>query len=177
MSPAEIRTARVHLRRLRALDADAFAALNADPRVMEFFPRPWSRTESDAVLARVCEAYKARGFAPYAAEIGGTFAGVVGLSVPGFEAPFTPCVEILWRLRRQFWGRGYATEAAAAVLAMAFDSLALPEVLAFATVANRKSTRVMEKIGMTRDVNGDFDHPLVAEPHLRRHVLYRAKSV
>ncbi len=116
-----------------------------------------------------------RGFAPFAAEVDGTFAGVVGLSVPGFEAPFTPCVEIMWRLLPQFWGRGYATEAAAAVLATAFETLGLPEVVAFATTGNLPSIRVMEKIGMIRDADGDFDQPQVSDSRLRRHVLYRAR--
>ena len=173
LAPSEIVTPRLRLRKLEAGDLDAFAALNADSRVMEFFPRPWTRAESDAALTSACEAFEARGFGVYAAELSGIFAGVVGLSVPSFEAHFTPCVEILWRLLPDYWGQGYATEAAASVLAMAFETLALNEIVAFATTGNHKSIRVMEKIGMQRDVNGDFDHPLVSQAGLRRYVLYR----
>ena len=113
----------------------------------------------------------------YAVEAQGEFAGVVGLSVPEFQAHFTPCVEILWRLARSFWGCGLASEAAAAVLAMAFQKLELPEVLAFTAAGNVRSIKVMERIGMRRDLEGDFDHPNVEELCLKRHVLYRASPV
>lgn len=148
--------------------------MNADARVMEFFPRLWSKEESRAALARVEEEFEQRGFGVYAVESGGAFAGITGLSMPGFEAHFTPAVEILWRLAYPFWGKGFASEAAGAVLRMAFETLGLAEVVAFAVADNARSIRVMEKIGMKRDPAGDFDHPAVRQAALRRHVLYRA---
>ncbi len=176
IAPPEISTPRLRLRRLRDGDLDAFVALNADPLVMEFFPRPWSREESHDAFQRVQEGFTERGFGVYTAEVSGDFAGVVGLSVPTFQAPFIPCVEILWRLFPQFWGKGLASEAAGAVLQMAFHTLELQEVVAFTAAIHEKSIRVMERIGMKRDVAGDFDHPRVEDPRLRRHVLYRSSA-
>jgi RimJ/RimL family protein N-acetyltransferase len=102
------------------------------------------------------------------------FIGFVGLSVPRFEAPFTPCVEVGWRIAAEYWGRGYAPEAARGALAFGFDTLGLREILSFTTVVNQPSRRVMEKLGMVHDPSNDFDHPALPEGHaLRRHVLYR----
>jgi RimJ/RimL family protein N-acetyltransferase len=102
------------------------------------------------------------------------FAGFVGLSVPGFEAQFTPCVEIGWRLDAAYWNRGYASEAARAALEFGFASLHLEEVVSFTVPGNVRSRRVMEKLGMTHSPDDDFDHPALPEGHaLRRHVLYR----
>jgi RimJ/RimL family protein N-acetyltransferase len=176
IAPPEIATPRLRLRRLRSGDIDAFAAMNADEQVMEFFPRPWSFEESKIALERVEKAFAERGFGIYAVDLQNTleFAGVVGLSVPSFEAHFTPCVEILWRLIPRYWGNGFASEAADAVLNMAFQAFALQEVVAFAVIDNVRSFRVMEKVGMQRDTGADFDHPEVVEPRLRPHALYRA---
>jgi RimJ/RimL family protein N-acetyltransferase len=171
-------TQRLALRLWRDEDLAAFAALNADPRVMEFFPKPLDRAESDALAARIRENLTRRGFGLWAVEVPGVadFIGFVGLSVPQFEAHFTPCVEIGWRLAYEYWGAGYATEAALAVLDFGFERLALDEVVSFTTSANRRSRGVMERIGMTRTPADDFDHPALAEGHpLRRHVLYRIK--
>jgi RimJ/RimL family protein N-acetyltransferase len=115
-APLDIITPRLRLRQLRPEDAEPFSAMNADPMVMEFSPRVLSREESQAILIRIVDGFQRRGFGVYAVEAQGEFAGVVGLSVPKFQAYFTPCVEILWRLARSFWGRGLASEAAAAVL-------------------------------------------------------------
>jgi RimJ/RimL family protein N-acetyltransferase len=174
-APLEVKTARLRLRQLRAGDIVAFAGMNADREVMRYFPRCWTRPESESALTRVVEGFQARGFGLYAVEVaeGGEFAGIVGLSVPTFKASFTPCVEILWRLPRLHWGKGYATEAATAVLNVAFTQLQLDEVVAFTTRDNLRSMRVMERIGMSRDIDGDFDHPRVEAPALRPHVLYR----
>jgi RimJ/RimL family protein N-acetyltransferase len=176
IAPPKIATPRLRLRRLRSGDIDAFAAMNADEQVMEFFPRPWSFEESKIALARVEKEFTERGFGIYAVDLQNTleFAGVVGLSVPSFEVQFTPCIEILWRLIPRYWGNGFASEAAGAVLNMAFQTLALQEVVAFAAIYNVRSFRVMEKIGMQRDSGRDFDHPEVAEPRLKQHALYRA---
>jgi RimJ/RimL family protein N-acetyltransferase len=172
-----IRTPRLLLRPWRDEDLPAFAAMNADPKVMEFFPRPLDRGESDAVAARIRDHLTRRGFGFWAVEVPGVadFIGFVGLSVPTFEAHFTPCVEIGWRLACEHWGRGYATEAARSALDFGFRQLALDEIVSFTAHANVRSRRVMERIGMTHSPIDDFDHPALSEGHpLRRHVLYRA---
>jgi ribosomal-protein-alanine N-acetyltransferase len=173
VAPLVITTPRLQLRQFRREDSEPFSAMNADPKVMEFFPNVLSREESHATILRIRDEFQRRGFGVYALEAQGEFAGIVGLNVPEFQARFTPCVEILWRLVQSFWGRGLASEAAAAVLTMAFQELQLPEVLAFAAVGNVRSIKVMERIGMRRDLAGDFDHPCVGEPRFKRHVLYR----
>jgi RimJ/RimL family protein N-acetyltransferase len=174
--PHELRTDRLLLRRWLPSDRTPFAALNADPRVMEHFPAVLTREKSDALVARIEAGFDRHGFGLWALEIpnAASFAGFVGLSVPGLEAHFTPCVEIGWRLGAEYWGRGYATEAARAVLTFGFEPLALPEIVSFTVPGNVRSRRVMERIGMSHDPAGDFDHPALPEGHpLRRHVLYR----
>lgn len=177
-SPA-LETERLLLRPWRDEDREPFAALNADPRVMEFMPAPLSRTESDALVDRIQRRFEQHGFGWWAVEVPGVapFIGFVGLAVPRFEAPFTPCVEVGWRLAAEHWGQGYATEAGRASLAFAFDRAGLDEVVSFTATINRPSIRVMERLGMTRDASEDFDHPSVEPGHrLRRHVLYRASA-
>src|SRR5437764_14595731 len=114
----DLRTDRLRLRRWRTSDLEPFAAINADPRVMQYFVAPLSREESNAYAARIIAQFDALDFGLWAVEIPGVvpFAGFVGMSVPGFDAHFTPCVEIGWRLAADRWGHGYATEAARAVL-------------------------------------------------------------
>lgn len=173
-----IRTERLLLRDWRDDDLAAYAELNADPRVMEFFPSTLTRHDSDVQAARIRAHIAERGFGFWAVEVPGVvpFAGFLGLAVPGFEAPFMPAVEIGWRLSHACWGKGYATEGARAALHHAFAELGLAEVVSFTTVANARSRRVMEKAGMTHDASSDFDHPRIAEGHrLRRHVLYRKR--
>src|SRR5262249_27810186 len=146
------------------------------PRVMEFFPAPLSREESDAQVDRIEAHFDRHGFAQWAVEIPGVapFAGFIGLSIPRFEAHFTPCVEIGWRLAAPHWGRGFATEGARAALAFGFKTLGLAEIVSFTAVVNLRSRRVMEKLGMTHQPGDDFDHPVLPEGHwLRRHALYR----
>lgn len=170
------RTERLILRRWRTCDQAAFAALNSDPRVLEFLPRALTRRESDAFIARIEAHIDQHGFGFWAVEIPDVtpLAGFVGLAVPKFEAHFTPCVEIGWRLAAEHWGRGYATEGARAALDFAFDHAAAPEVVSFTSVRNSASRRVMEKLGMVHDPADDFDHPSLPEgDRLRRHVLYR----
>lgn len=174
--PRELRTERLLLRRWCAADRDAFAALNADPRVMEFFPATLSAEETDAVLTRIEAHFEQHGFGLWAVEVVGVapLAGFIGLNIPRFEAHFTPCVEIGWRLAAEYWGRGLATEGASAVLAFGFEALGLAEIVSLTTEVNLRSRRVMEKLGMTRSPSDDFDHPLLPEQHwLSRHVLYR----
>lgn len=169
-------TERLLLRRWREEDREPFAALNADPAVMEHFPAPLSRRESDAFLDRVAPQLEQRGWGLWALEVRGTgaFIGFTGLAIPRFEAPFTPAVEVGWRLARDAWGFGYASEAARAAIAVGFGEVGLEEIVSFTAVGNARSRAVMERIGMTRDEAGDFDHPSLPEGHpLRRHVLYR----
>jgi RimJ/RimL family protein N-acetyltransferase len=172
----EIFSSRLRLRPWRAEDLEPFAAMNADPRVMEFFPAAQTREESAAAMGRVQAHFEAHRFGLWAVEVPGEadFAGFIGLNVPKYEAHFTPCVEIGWRLAVPFWGRGLATEGAQAVLEFAFGTLGLAEVVAMTTVTNLRSRRVMEKLGMTWRPEDDFDHPQVPAGHrLAPHVLYR----
>jgi ribosomal-protein-alanine N-acetyltransferase len=172
----ELRTERLLLRRWRPADREPFAALNADPAVMEHFPATMSRAESDGLVDRIEAAFDARGYALWAVEVTGDggFAGFVGLAPVTFEAPFAPAVEVGWRLARERWGRGYATEAARAAVAFGFDVVGLDEITSFTVPANIRSRRVMERLGMSRDPADDFDHPVIPPGHpLRRHVLYR----
>jgi RimJ/RimL family protein N-acetyltransferase len=174
-----IETDRLILRRWRDDDLPDFAAINSDPRVMEFFPKTLNRAESDALASRIRDHFARKGFGLWAVEVPGiaAFIGLVGLSTPTFEAHFTPCVEIGWRLAREHWGNGYATEAARAVLDFGFRRLQLPEIVSFTVPSNRRSRGVMEKIGMTRSTLDDFEHPALPEGHqLRTHVLYRARA-
>ena len=171
-------TARLRLRQWREEDLAPFAALNADPQVMEFFPKVLTRAESDAVAGRIRDHFARHGFGLWAVEAPGAadFVGFVGLAVPSFEAHFTPCVEIGWRLAREHWGHGYATEAASAALAFGFGARALDEIVAFTVPANIASRRVMGRLGMRRLPADDFEHPAIAEGHpLRPHVLYRLR--
>lgn len=175
----ELRTERLRLRPWRDSDRDTFAAMNADPRVMRYFPGLLSREKSDALAGIIAAHLDERGWGLWAVEIPGVspFAGYVGLARPWFEAHFTPAVEIGWRLAADVWGRGYATEGARAVLAFAFDTLQLGEIVSFTAETNIPSRRVMERIGMTHDETDDFDHPgLPLEHPLRRHVLYRLRA-
>jgi RimJ/RimL family protein N-acetyltransferase len=169
-------TPRLILRPWRDSDLEPFAALNADPRVMEHLPGPLSRADSNAMAARIRELGAQRGYGFWAVEVTGIadFIGFVGLHAPTFEAHFMPCVEIGWRLAAAHWGKGYATEAAGAALDHAFGPLGLKEVVAFTVPANQRSRRVMERLGMTRNPADDFDHPTLPAGHpLHRHVLYR----
>jgi RimJ/RimL family protein N-acetyltransferase len=173
-----LQTERLILRRWREADREPFARMNQDPTVMEHFPAVLSREESDAFVDRIEAHFVERGFGLWAVEVrdSGAFIGYIGLAVPRFEAAFTPCVEIGWRIAAEYWGRGLATEGARAVVRFAFEELKLREIVSFTVPANLRSRRVMEKLGMTRDPREDFDHPLLAEGHpLRRHVLYRLK--
>jgi RimJ/RimL family protein N-acetyltransferase len=172
----QLRTDRLRLRGWRDADREPFADLNADPEVMEHFPAPLSREQSDAFLAQIVAAWADRGYGLWAVEQRSDrrFLGFVGLAMWAFDAPFMPAVEVGWRLARDAWGRGYATEAATAVLDWAFDVLGLDEIVSFTAPVNARSTAVMERLGMARDPADDFDHPRVPVGHpLRRHVLYR----
>ncbi|MDP1820544.1 MAG: GNAT family N-acetyltransferase [Acidimicrobiales bacterium] len=174
--PAELCTDRLRLRRWQPEDLEPFAALNDDPVVMEHFPSRPSGAESDAMVERIEAAFGRDGYGLWAVEVvaSGRFAGFTGLWPATFEAPFTPAVEVGWRLARWSWGRGVATEAARAALADGFARLAVDEIVSFTSVGNERSRRVMQKLGMTHDPHDDFEHPALPAGHpLRRHVLYR----
>jgi RimJ/RimL family protein N-acetyltransferase len=169
-------TDRLILRRWRATDREPFQTINADRRVMEFFPALLTPEETVQSIARIEKHFDRLGFGLYAAELieTKTFIGFIGLSFPAFEAPFMPAVEIGWRLAFDYWGRGLASEGACAVVRYAFETIQLPSLVSFTAPANLRSRRVMERIGMVHDSGGDFDHPGLPEGHLlRRHVLYR----
>jgi len=166
-----LRRADLILRQWRDEDREPFAALNADPEVMRYFPATMSREESDALVDRCAALIDERGWGLWAVEVvgGAPFVGFVGLAIPSFAPEH---VEIGWRLHREHWGNGYATEAARESLRFGFEELGLDEIISFTVVANTPSRRVMERIGMTHDPSRDFDHPNLPDwPH-KRHVFY-----
>ncbi|MGH7967109.1 MAG: GNAT family N-acetyltransferase [Limisphaerales bacterium] len=164
----------VLLRQWKDSDLESYCEMNADPEVMRHFPRLFTRLESQASFERLRKSIDENGWGLWAVEVDGAFAGFTGLTAPKFEAAFTPCVEIGWRFRREFWGRGVAYRAALEALQFGFTSLRLREVLSFTAVGNLRSRRLMERLGFVRDAAGDFDHPLIPVGHeTRRHVLYR----
>lgn len=173
-----ISTRRCVLREWIDSDREPFAALNADPRVMEFFPAPLTPTQSATFLEKNSAHIAGHGFGLWAVEVPGVtaFAGTVGLLVPGFNAPFTPCIEMSWRFGFDAWGNGYACETALAVLSFGFHNLNLPEIVSFTAYRNHRSRRLMERIGMEYSRSEDFHHPnLPPEHHLSLHALYRLK--
>lgn len=169
-------TERLILRHWHQSDREPFARINADARVMEFMPALLTRNESDALADRIEAHFRQRGFGLCAVELreNNSFVGFIGLAVPIFQAHFTPCVEIGWRLSADCWGQGLATEGARRMIQYASEVLRLRSLVSFAVPANIRSRRVMEKLGMRYDPKDDFDHPSLTEGHpLRRHVLYR----
>ena len=173
MDVTELQTPRLHLRAWRDEDLDELAALCADPAVMRYFPAPLNREQSGALLTRLQQHMAQHGFTFWSLwqREDGRFVGMTGLAHVGFEASFTPAVEIGWRLSPAFWGLGLAQEAARASLEFAFTQLALDRVVAFTTLTNTPSQRVMQALGMQRA--GEFEHPSLAPEHsLRRHVLF-----
>jgi RimJ/RimL family protein N-acetyltransferase len=171
----ELQTERLHLRAWRAEDVEPFAAMNADPRVMAYFPSTQSRDASAAAVARWQARMAERGWGLWAAELRrtGEFIGFVGLAEPPLELPCSPCVEIGWRLAFAHWGQGYATEGAKGALGIGFERLGLDEVVSFTAVGNRRSRAVMERLGMT-ERDPTFAHPSVpADSPVREHCLYR----
>ena len=170
--PKSLSTSRLLLRQWRDADVSAFAELSADPAVMEYLVALPGWTD------RARAHWDEQGFGQWVVEIPGeaSFIGVVGLNKISYEAHFTPAVEVAWRLARNYWGRGYATEAAQATLDYGFESLGLAEIVATTVPANQRSRRVMERLGMTRDPADDFDIPHLPEGPLKRHVLYRKRG-
>ena len=169
----ELETDRLHLRQWISADREPLAALNADPRVTEYLGA-LSRSDSDALADR-CEALLSEqgwGVWATACKSTGEFIGFVGLHIPSPDLPFSPCVEIAWRLAAQYWGNGFATEAARGALRVAFETLALDSIVAFTALGNARSRAVMERLDMQHA--GTFEHPhLPEESPLRSHCLYR----
>ena len=153
--------------------------MNADPEVMRHFLGTLSRQASDTFVDRVEEGFGIWGFGLWAIEIPeiAPFVGFTGLWPVGFEAHFTPAVEVGWRLKRDFWGNGYATEAAEAAVEFGFSGAGLNDIVSFTIPANTKSTAVMNRLGMTHYPSDDFDHPSIPSGSpLQRHVLYRLSA-
>jgi RimJ/RimL family protein N-acetyltransferase len=174
--PTILRTRRLILRRWKESDLLPFARMNADQRVMEFMLGKMTKEETRQSIEGVKKHFDAHGFGRWAVEIddSGKFIGFVGISIPPYTLPFSPCVEVAWRICPEEWGRGYAPEAAKEALRDGFERVGLEEIVSFTTLTNLKSRRVMEKLGMQHCPDQNFDHPMVPEGHsLRRHVLYR----
>jgi RimJ/RimL family protein N-acetyltransferase len=175
----ELRTERLLLRRWRAGDLEACAAMNADPRVMEYFPAPLSRRQSAEFIERMEGSFEDCGYGLWAVELPGEvpFVGCVGLLAVGEELPFAPAVQVGWRLVRAHWGRGLGGEAASAAAAFGVDRLGLRELVAYTAERNERSRRLMERLGMRHDAAEDFAHPGLPVGHpLAPHVLYRLGS-
>jgi len=171
-----LRTERLLLRQWREADIAPFAAMNADPKVMEFFPSLRTANETRDLVDRLTASFAADRMGFWALELPGEapFIGFTGIMRVAFPAPFTPAVEIGWRLAPRFWGMGLATEAARASLADGFGRCGLREIVSLAVPANTRSRAVMDRIGMAHDPDGDFDHPDIPAGHeFQRHVLYR----
>jgi len=177
MTTPRLQTDRLLMREWRDSDRAPYAELNGDPEVMRHFPSTLTAEQSGEMIDRITARWDQEHFGLWAVERTdtNTFIGFVGLMKPAWQASFTPCVEVGWRLAKQHWGHGFAPEAATAALQWGFANVDLPrdEIVSFTTVDNLSSQRVMQKIGMRRDPDGDFDHPMLPDWVHRRHVLYR----
>lgn len=170
-----LETERLILRRWRSGDREPWAAMNADPEVMGYYERRLTVAESDARIERLEQHFDDHGFGEYAVErrADGVFLGMVGLATLEAPIPLAPGVEAGWQLARHAWGQGYATEAARAAMDDGFARLGLKEIVAFTATTNLPSQAVMDRIGMTRRPDLDFDHPMLPEGHiLRRHLVW-----
>lgn len=175
MVPIEVATDRLLLRQWRDSDREPFARLNADPLVMEHFPAPLTREESDRLVERIQSRFDTRGWSLWAVEVRSSaeFIGFIGLSAVAETMPFHPAVEVGWRLAAGSWGQGYATEGARAALDTGFERLGLAEIVSFTATGNRRSRAVMERLGMALEP-APFAHPGLPEGHrLREQCLYR----
>lgn len=179
MTVMTLETERLYLRQWQPSDFAIFADMNDDPEVMRYFPKLLSATVSDIIANKCQQLIKDKGWGFWAvslkdgSEKSDAFIGFVGLNETHADLHFAPCVEIAWRLRKEFWGQGYATEAANASLKFAFEELALDEVVAFTAVINKRSQSVMERLGMT-NTQDNFYHPALTSNHpLAEHVLYK----
>ena len=179
MPAPTIETPRLVLRPWRDADLDPWFVMNADPVVMEYFPKTYTREESDEMAQYLGARLDRSGYGSWVLEPrdGPDFGGIITLQEVPFEAHFTPAKEVGWRLPTATWGKGLATEAAAAAIDFAFRTLGWDEIVAMTAVLNERSQRVMQRLGMQRDPSEDFDNPRIAPGNpLRRHVLYRLKK-
>ena len=174
----ELSTSRLTLRQWQDSDLQHFREINADPEVMRFYPKPLTALESDQMAEKIIQLIEQRGWGFWALELKSNqrFIGFTGLHIPEVNLSFCPCVEIGWRLSKAYWNRGYATEAASAVLKFGFHHLALEKIYSFASINNIRSRAVMERIGM-ENTHDNFEHPAIADgSHLKTHVLYQLKK-
>ena len=180
MKKTKLETPRLTLRRWKKSDLEPLRRLNADPRVMEFYPETLSREKSDQIAERAQKSFEQNGFGIFALELKEShqFVGFVGLQKVPFEAHFTPAVEIGWRVAFEHWNRGYATEAAKEVFKHGFNELGFQEIVAMTFTGNHRSRRVMEKLNMTYSAKDDFDNPHTSlkGTSLIPHVLYRLRG-
>ena len=177
--PLTLETPRLILRQWKDADLDPWAEMNTDPRVMEFFPVNYDRVRSDETAHRTRDELERLGYGFWVVEpkATGKFSGIIGINEIPYEVPFTPKTEVGWRLTYDAWGHGYATEGAKACLGVAFNTLGWDEVVAITALVNARSEKVMQRLGMSRDLSADFDHPRVEEgSFLRRHMLYRIRK-
>ncbi|MEJ2584823.1 MAG: GNAT family N-acetyltransferase [Robiginitalea sp.] len=168
---------RLGFRNWKEADLDAFALLNGDPEVMHYFPAPLTRPESSSLLQQLQEHFRARGYTYFATELltTGEFIGFIGLKYQVFKAPHTPATDIGWRIRKEFWGQGYATEGAKTCLQYAFGALGLKRVVSHCPVVNTASEKVMRRIGMQKQ--GEFEHPALYDyPQLNPCLWYELKK-
>jgi len=171
-----IATPRLILRTWKQEDIDPYFRINQDPKVIEFLRGPLTLDEVNAFVSNVNNQQEKYGYTLWAVEVKqtGTFIGFIGLNYTNWESHFTPAVEIGWRLDSKSWGQGYATEGAKAALDFAFNKMNLQEIVSFTVPDNKRSIQVMERIGLKRDLNGDFEHPKLPKDHrLLKHILYR----
>ena len=179
MTAPTLETKRLLLRHWKSEDLPLFAKMNSDSQVMEYFPQKLTPEESDQLAKRIEQELEEKEFGLWAVEVKNKipFIGFVGLHIQNFEAHFTPCIEIGWRLAHPYWRKGYAYEAATKVLSYAFETLKLEEIVAFTLPSNTPSRKLMEKLGMTYDPKDDFENSKLPEGHpMRPHVLYRLKK-
>ncbi len=179
MPAPSLTTKRLLLRQWKEEDLPFFAQMNGDERVMHYFPSTLSVEKSKDLADRIQKELKEKEYGLWAVEVVGVapFVGFVGLHYQDFPAPFTPCIEVGWRLGFEYWGNGYALEAAQKVIEYAFDVLKLPEIVSFTTMTNQRSRKLMEKLGMIYNPRDDFQHAKLPTNHpLRPHVLYRLKN-
>lgn len=179
MTKVYLETNQLLLRSWSKEDLLPFAKLNANTKVMQHFPKTLTMEETKKMMEVLKQRFIKDGFSFFATELKATgeFIGFIGLNIPAYTTPFTPCVEIGWRIDEEFWNKGYATQGAEACLRWGFESLGLKEIVSFTATSNIASERIMQKIGMVRDVAGDFDHPSLATDHpLARHVLYKISN-
>jgi len=180
MPAPALSTNRLLLRAWKESDLPLFAKMNADFRVMEHFPSALSTKESNSFAQKFQKELEEKEYGLWAVEVPGVspFIGFVGLHYQDFEATFTPCIEIGWRLSHEHWGKGYAFEAASKVIDYAFHTLKLTELVSFTAKTNERSQKLMQRLKMTHDPKDDFEHPKLSPGHpLRPHVLYRLTSL